>query len=402
MAIAGLRGTGDWGTDERPKHFRELILWLNANGDTPVTGLMSKMKKQGVDDPEFNWWEETLDILRLTVNGALTDSETALVVDGTDARNIRVGDLLLVELTGTAQTTSYSNEIVEVTAVNSATSLTITRGAAGSTAAAIADDAGLTKIGSVFAEGTDAPEATSRNPAKFYNYCEIFKTTYELTNTATKTKARTGDPLKNDKKRRMFDHSRDLEMATIFGKRHETTGSNGKPKRYTGGLLYFLAAKNRILVKTAAYTHMRTLLDDVTDVFDFSGDGSTGGDERIVIAGNGALNTLSKLAENSGDVQFTDKIRVYGMNLREFIFPQGSFYVKSHPMFNRHPVYTNSMLILDPPALHWRPLRDTRFKDNVQANDADTRKGEWLTEGGTEFHHLETAKFITNISFATS
>ena len=26
MAIAGMRGTGDWGVDERPKNFREFIL----------------------------------------------------------------------------------------------------------------------------------------------------------------------------------------------------------------------------------------------------------------------------------------------------------------------------------------------------------------------------------------
>ncbi len=26
-AVAGLRGTGDFGTDERPKSFREYILW---------------------------------------------------------------------------------------------------------------------------------------------------------------------------------------------------------------------------------------------------------------------------------------------------------------------------------------------------------------------------------------
>lgn len=27
MAVAGLRGTGDWAMDERPKNFREMILW---------------------------------------------------------------------------------------------------------------------------------------------------------------------------------------------------------------------------------------------------------------------------------------------------------------------------------------------------------------------------------------
>ena len=45
MAVAGLRGTGDWGTDERPKNFRETILWRDPNGSAPLTALMSKMKK---------------------------------------------------------------------------------------------------------------------------------------------------------------------------------------------------------------------------------------------------------------------------------------------------------------------------------------------------------------------
>jgi hypothetical protein len=36
-AIAGLLGTGDWGTDERPKNFRESILWMAPKGDTPMT-----------------------------------------------------------------------------------------------------------------------------------------------------------------------------------------------------------------------------------------------------------------------------------------------------------------------------------------------------------------------------
>ena len=45
-AVAGLRGTGDFGTDERPKDFREMILFLNPNGDTPIFGLTSKAKKR--------------------------------------------------------------------------------------------------------------------------------------------------------------------------------------------------------------------------------------------------------------------------------------------------------------------------------------------------------------------
>ena len=66
MAVAGLRGTGDWATDERPKNFREMILWRNPNGMAPLTALLSKMKSESTDDPEFAWYEEELNALRLT------------------------------------------------------------------------------------------------------------------------------------------------------------------------------------------------------------------------------------------------------------------------------------------------------------------------------------------------
>ena len=52
MAVAGLRGTGDWAADERPKNFREMILWRNPNGQTPLTALLSKMKHESTSEPE--------------------------------------------------------------------------------------------------------------------------------------------------------------------------------------------------------------------------------------------------------------------------------------------------------------------------------------------------------------
>ena len=40
--VAGLRGSGDWGTDERPKNFREGILRFNPRGTAPIFALTSK------------------------------------------------------------------------------------------------------------------------------------------------------------------------------------------------------------------------------------------------------------------------------------------------------------------------------------------------------------------------
>lgn len=391
MAFLGLRGTGDWGTDERPKNFRETILWRQPNGQTPLTALLGKMAEESTDDPEFNWWEEELNTIRVqeTTGLASSTSSTTLTASGGGLYNLVPGDLLLVEK---ADSTTYDNEIVEVSAVASDTSATLVRGASGTTAAAIPANSYLTKVGNVYEEGSVAPSASMRNPTKFFNYTQIFKTSYKITETAKKTRARTGDPLKNDKKRKMFDHSIAMEWAFLFGRRHETTGTGGKPKRYTGGLRSFLSSNVTVFATTPTET---TFMNAIYPVFNYN---SGAGDERIVLAGNGALNTLNKLAKDSASsrVNFDQVVRLYGMSLQRWILPQGTIYVKSHPLLNNHARYTNSMFVIDPSALKYRYLRDTTFKDNVQANDEDVQRGYWLTEAGLEVQHEKTMAYIGN------
>lgn len=55
-AVAGLRGTKDWGPDERPKNYREMILFRNPNGSAPLFALMSRVQKESTSDSEFFWW----------------------------------------------------------------------------------------------------------------------------------------------------------------------------------------------------------------------------------------------------------------------------------------------------------------------------------------------------------
>ncbi len=410
MAIAGLRGSGDFGADERPKNFREMILWKNPNGKAPIFALSAKAKKEELDDPEFSWWEEISGVIRVVEDGTgLNASATALgltastasnaAVDANGARgaglDLVVGDLLMVEATNGVGAT-FANEIVMVTAVSSATGVTIARGQAGSTAATISAGSFLTKMGNAYAEGTGSPEATSRNPRKFTNKAQIFKTAYEQTNTAKKIKYRTGDSLKNDKKRRSFDHSTTLEMALLFGKQHETVGANGKPLRFTGGLLSYLAAASRTKVYGSTPT-ADTFFDDIYDVFDYDSEGGAG-DERICYCGNIALNTINKIAKAAGEVHHIETVKLYGMNLTKWVTPQGTFYLKSHPLLNQHPEFRASMFITDPTGIRYRPFRDTVPQDDIQETDEDTCKGQWLTEAGFEFNHMECMKYLGNLA----
>ena len=388
-SIAGLRGTLDWGTDERPKNFREMILWRNPNGSAPLTALMSRMKSESVNDPEFSWWEEELNAIRVTSDSTgLSASSTALGLTS-GGLDLVAGDILLVEKTETA---TYDNELMEVSSVTSDTAVVVKRGAAGTTAATTGVSFNATKIGNVYEEGSTSPDTSTRNPTKKTNYCQIFKTAYSITETAKGTYARTGDPLKNDKKRKMFDHSVAMEFAWLFGVSNEDT-SGTEPKRFSGGLREFITTNAKIYTTTPTEDQFLT---DTYKVFDY--DAGTAGNERIVIAGNGFLNSLNKLARNSSStrVNFDGSIKAYGMQLQRWILPQGTLYVRTHPLMNTHALYTNSAFIIDPSALIYRYMRDTKMQDNIQANDADTQKGQWLTEAGLEIRHEKTMAYLGN------
>lgn len=393
-AFAGLRGTGDWGTDERPKNFREMILWRNPNGSAPLTALLSKMASESVNDPEFAWWEEELKPIRLQVNGVInTLTVTAFVVQAESASvsgalNLVPGDLLQVEIGAESAATPY--EIVRVNGVASDTSFDVIRAQAGTTAQAIPDTSRITKIGNVFSEGSTSPSVSNRNPTKKLNYCQIFKTAYEITETAKRTRARTGDPLKNDKKRKMFDHSTALELAFIFGRPLETTGANNKPMRYTGGIRSFLSSNVTIFNTTPTET---TFLNAIQPMWDYD---AGGGNERIAFCGNGALTSLNKLAKAGMQVRVDQVVKLYGMELQRWILPQGTLLLRSHPLFNVHSRYTWSMLAIDGSALKYRYMRDTTMQDNIQAPDADEQKGQWLTECGLEVHHERTMAYVGN------
>lgn len=411
--VAGLRGTGTggssstaWGTEARPTNFREMILWRDPNGQTPMTALMAKMGEQSTDDPEYKWWEQELSPTRLKVAAVATTGQTTLTLNTAgdyDALDVVAGDILLVEKLEVAG--AYPFELVEVASNPTASnSLAITRGAANTTAntATIATDTFLLKIGSAFEEGDGAPKASSRKPTQFYNYTQIFKTSYNLTGTAEQTHLRTGDPVQNEKKIKMFDHAAAMEWAFMFGARYETTGADSLPKRYTGGLYWHLgqvynATTNPcIKIWTTTAVTQEDFLDATFRVFDYGYTGA--GNERIGLCGNGFLNYLNKIVLQDGatNINYDGTIEVFGMKLQRWIIPQGTIYLRTHPLMNVNTRFTNGCFLINPAAIKYRYMRgrDTKFKDNIQLPDADERKGMWWGECGFEAHHLRSMMYL--------
>ena len=138
-AIQGLRGTGEFSVDFRPKNYRELFTLLEPNGTAPLQALLAMAASEETNDPEYKHFRDELPNRTVTVPTGVNSAATSIVL-GTDANNtpfVVAGTLLYNPATG---------ETVRVTAYNNGTNTaTIVRGV-GSTAAAIANNAVLTLL----------------------------------------------------------------------------------------------------------------------------------------------------------------------------------------------------------------------------------------------------------------
>jgi len=247
MAIQGLRDTLNFATNERPENWREVLNYLYPNGKLPLTALTGAMKESSTDDPAFHWWEKALDDRRLALGQDLAASaagtvETWTLAAGSNAITFVQNDILLVEETD-EQVRVYADP-------TSNTSITVVRGANGTTPAAVTyAGAGVNPnvlcIGSAFEEGSLAPTGVNYDPTERYNYTQIFRRTLEITRTASKTRLRTVPAVKEARRECLEYIGVDMERAFWLGVRSAAV-RNSKPVRTTAGIYNQMASANII------------------------------------------------------------------------------------------------------------------------------------------------------------
>lgn len=381
VTTLGLFGTGNFETDEAPQDWRETILYLFPNGDAPLNALLSKMGKEATESTTFNWWEKGLIASTTQVNGAIADvNETNIVVD--DASIFRKEMQVFNPRT---------NEVMIVSAdPANANTVVVVRGSAGSAKAAILNDDHLFVIGTVYAEGTGVGNPIYQGPSKQYNYPQIFKSPVEITESANKEKTRTGKKYEDMKEEALRRLSVDMELAFIFGRRHEDTGSNGKPRRFTGGIDTHFVTTNRFdgngtLTKTNFDSYMEQLF-------------AYGSEERLLLAGRTLISVIHKLVQANTSYQITTGETVYGIRLQRIVTPFGDLLLKRHPLFSTNAYLRGYGVALDLSNIKERPFREIDFKENVQDNDADEKKDNFICETGLEVNHEATHAIFENFT----
>lgn len=437
---------------ERFKNVRRSVFYFYPNGAAPLMGLLSLMKEEVTNDPEFKWYEKRMltqrttsaavsttiafyktvsaDFATYTVASAdldfTADTTYGIKVASGGTAEFRVGHLIKFEATlADASVESIIGRVTHVDATNNRLAFVTVRG--NSTSDIDYDSAAnvgieVLIVGSAFSEGAVGSSNNPYNlPINPYNYCGISRTAFQITGTALKTSAKYDEtgPYKDQSKDASVNHMIELEKNFIFGERRQVNES-GTITRYTGGVLWYLrqweAADSDYRGGTGAPAITANTNDDkrlvkltdgyITDklyntylerVFRVTNNKSN---EKLVLCGSGFLNVINQLYQSraclNADLPMTD---TYGMNVVAHQTPFGKIFYKTHPLMSQNPIMRNNALFLDVLNLKYRYLngRDTELLTERQPNNADYREDEWLTECGLENNFPESNMYLQNV-----
>lgn len=203
------------------------IKFLNPkdNGIKFVKRLIANRGSNVAKSFKHEWNETALPTRKETVSLA-ADSTTTLTV--ADAYGYQVGDLLRIV-----------DEIVRVTAIATATTLTIVRGYAGTTAVIHASKVAY-NLGSAASENAVAPAGQSLNSDRLYNYVQTFDRAVDMSNDEiAQLSAEMGNPFNAQLERITLYFWKLFAQACFYGIRHEDSTNK---IHVMGGIAQFITS----------------------------------------------------------------------------------------------------------------------------------------------------------------
>lgn len=463
MSLFGLLSTEDFAS-ERFTSIRRAVFYQYPNGAAPLLGLLSMLDGEVLNDPEFSWYEDRLQELVTTtvVNGTTSGAwyadsagslssamaTTAAARTAGTAYWLRVASLVpfrandvikvkAMNVTGSTVDAQFRIVANSAGVFSDATNTGYIRVTPINTIANVLNvynqsDAGteIQVLGNANMQGqTGSSEGGYTIATRTGNSAQIFRTPYSFTGTALVTSAKFDEsgPYKDKAKKASMKHMIQMELQFLFGEPSKAIDSaSGLPTYTTGGIMFFLrlwevGQGNAYAGVTSTYPVSASTQnsDDNKRIIDINGNITESNldnyfeklfrhtnnvsNEKLAFCGSGFLNVINKLYK--GNTQFTADLPAgdtYGMSVVKHVCPFGTVYYKTHPLFSRNAYMRYNALFLDVQNFKYRYMqgRDTDVKKNVQPNDADYRKDEFLTEAGLELQFPEANMYMTGVTGA--
>ena len=333
----------------------------------------SGMLKRATGNPEFKWFEDFYGGRYAKVNATYSTGAVTITVTGAGSSSayiFTVGDVIKNARTG---------ENMLVATIASATTITVAaagRAFGTTTEAAGAVGDGLFIIGNANEENGGARNVNSTRSTPQTNYTQIFKTTIALSNTEKEANLYGGKDLPYQRAKKGTEHALDIERAFWWGEKVSSTGTQGHPKRGTGGVLEFINSGN-------AYVQNQGGPLTAPDFNTFLREGFTYGDStKCVFAGGIVLQAINEIAR--GQILMAPVSTTYGMKISTWVTAFGTVNVVHNPLFVQD--YAGYAFMMDMDSFKYRFMnnRDTSLQTNIQAPDADGEVDQYLTECGLQ------------------
>lgn len=379
----------------------------NSNADTQVidmardvffldkessvyTMLLNKFEKnrRKITNPTFKHMEGRLldETTQINHVGGYSDSDTELVVD--DASIFNVDETFICDRTG---------ELFLITNVNTGTNtVTVSARPAGEVSpAALNNDDVLRRVASAYTEGDGIQSPNMRDFTTDYNYAQIFRTPYGVTNTDELTKHYYGTPLAKRRWQQGVEHALSIERAFLFGQRNVLNSTGNNPRRFTRGLIKAITAAGS---GGTVYDAGGELYEDEFNMNFLEPLSAKGGEDRWFFCSRRMISVMegwgrgrAQLVEDQAlSKKLGIRVRVYeGNHVRLFVF--------KHKLLTGD-VFGTYGIAVDPDSARYAYMRDTRIERNRQNPGDDQVLEEYLTEAGFDYGPMEPNGIITGVT----
>lgn len=219
--VAGLKSSFDGGGNDHILDLSDGMDYLNNRSDG--IALLKRIGTNGFTyaNNKHEWTETALATRRETIT--IDGSATSLAV--ANANQYQINNLIRCE-----------SEVMRVTAIADSTHLTVTRGYAGTSAAAHTSKIAFS-MGAADPEGANAPAGINDDGDRLYNYNQNFTRAVSLTNDEIATMSTEGNPMPAQLERRFIEINRELFTACVYGVRYLDSSNE---LTAMGGLKHFV------------------------------------------------------------------------------------------------------------------------------------------------------------------
>lgn len=368
---------------ERLDSFNSKLFRSQLAGTAPIFALSSGSAQFQLTSKIHYWFMKQPYSSKLIASAAAAANNSAT--------SITVDKGAVVEPSSVIMNTK-TNEYMFVSAVSGNT-LTVVRGFAESTAAAVTQNDELLYLGTAKKEGSLAPNPKYRRGVPRMNYSQIFRNGWGTTRTAEYIKFITGNKATENKEDAVSMHAQDIEMALLLGRKSLNQVDGSEVLSTIDGLMSIV--KNNTALAAAAtldsiqewmYSNFETCPEGVPN-------------ERVVMTSLNVLYILNKLIREAGSSYYPigTATKVYGLDVYALQLP-GMQEVKilAHPLFSQTESLSKSMLIYHPGLIKIGYMTDAEIKDATPVG-MDGQANVITSELTLEYADENTGGVLSNI-----